>query len=269
MRNGPFDPHLKWMWVAAALLAGACLTMPTSSAQPAADSGAAALDRPDWKIGDTWTIETATQRVQGREIKPSENPPRVRWQFKVAKIEKIAGQDCYRVDVQCLAQGRVRPQTTLWCEKESLFLRQFQTQLAFDGRYHVVQESYECEKGTVSPVLASINALPLSMPAFTPKGSKAVGDFQFVSQPLPAGSKDSSMLRFSQSVSQSVKAADPQLVNKVLKRYSKDLDAKPITQVTLSVRGGSVVQLWQKGTPWPVYVNNGRTQAWLVTSTGL
>ena len=251
-------------------LAFLCLSVASTQADPAPAPGGASLDRPEWKTGDTWTIETATERTQGREAKPVTNPARVRWQFKVTNIEKVAGQDCYRIDVECLATGRVRPRTTVWCDKDTLFLRQFQTQLAFNGRYQTIQESYDCGKGLYSPVVPSINALPLAMPAFLPKGSKGLNEFSFTSQPLPAGSKDPTILRFSQKVSQDVRAADPQLAQKVYRGFSKDLQQKPLTQVTLESgheKSDKVVQLWQAGTPWPVYSDNGRTKSWLVSAS--
>jgi hypothetical protein len=235
---------------------------------------AGTLDRPEWQPGETWTIETVTDRTQGREAKPAVNPARVRWQFKVTNVEKVAGQDCYRIDVECLAAGRIRPKATVWCDKDTLFLRQFQTQLAFNGRYQTIQESYDCGKGQYSPVVPSINALPLAMPAFLPKGSKALGEFSFTSQPLPAGSKDPTILRFSQKMSQDVRPADPELLQKIYHGYSKALNENgqnPVTQVTLESgpqKRDKVVQLWQAGSPWPLYTNNGRTQSWLVSASG-
>jgi hypothetical protein len=252
--------------VCLATLAAMLACVEQGRAEPAADG---ALAKPQWKVGDFWTIETATQRVQGREEKSPVNPPRVRWQFKVTNIEKVAGQDCYRIDVECLAQGRVRPKTTLWCDKETCFLRQFQTQLAFNGRYQTIQESYDCAKGLTSPVVASINALPLGMPAFLPAGSKGLNEFNYTSQPLPAGSKNPAILRFAQSISQDIRPADAELTKKLYQGYSKDLASKPLTQVTLETgpqKRDKVVQLWQSGSPWPVYVNNGRTQAWLLAA---
>lgn len=265
MRNDVLRCCRGWVVAALSLLGIIVWAADPPAAPPAGDPSV--VDKPNWQVGDTWIVETVTERIQARDKKTVANPPRIRWQFRVAGIEKLAGQDCYRVDVECLAQGRTRPKTSVWCDKENMCMRQFQTQVAFDGRYQTIQESYDYAKGQATPIVASINALPLAMPAFLPRGSKAIGDFQFTSQPLPAGSKDPSILRFSQSVKQEVAGIDPKMLAKVLPQYSKNMEVKPISQVKLSTLRDSVTQLWRKDAPWPVYSTNGRTQAWLV-STG-
>lgn len=235
-------------------------------AEAAAPKPAATLEQPVWQIGDNWIIETLTDRIQGREAKPAGKPARIRWEFRVTKLEKIGGHECFRLDVQCQAQGRIQPQSTVWCDKDTLFLRQFQTQLAFDGRYRTVQESFECPKGDYSPVLASVNALPLGMPAFVPKGAKATGAFNYTSQPLPAGAKDTSVIRFAHTVTQDILPPGSKSLEQAPRNYAKDLNTKPMTEVRLADHQQQVVQLWQKGVPWPVYAQNGRTQAWLVSA---
>jgi len=245
----------------------AWLPAQTAGAQEPAAEQAASLQRPDWHVGDTWVIETLTERVQGRETKCAGKPARIRWKFHVAKLEKLAGVECYRIDIECLAAGRLRPKTTIWCDKETLFLRQFQTQLAAGGRYRTIQESYDCPKGQYAPVLASLNVLPIGLPAFVPKGAKGGDTFTYNSQPLPAGSKDPGIIRFAQTVKQDILPPGAKSLRQVPRAYSKSFRTKPITEVRLAGGGQKVVQLWQKGVPWPVYVNNGRTQAWLI-STG-
>jgi hypothetical protein len=234
------------------------------AAQAAGD--AASLDRPQWQVGDSWIIETLTEQLQGNEPKPAEKAPRIRWQFRVAKLEKVAGQDCYRVDIECLAQSRVRPKASVWCDKETLFLRQFETQVAFRGSYYTVQESYDCAKGAVAPVMASVNALPLGLPAFQPQGAKSLDGFTYTSAPLPAGVKDAGMIRFAHTVKQEVRAPSAKALKQVPQLYAKDIQAKPVTEVRLDDGKQSLTQVWQRGLPWPVYAENGRTQAWLVSS---
>jgi hypothetical protein len=244
------------------------------SPQPAAhadDTGRGAasgsLEQPGWQIGDRWVLETLTERIQGRETKPAGTPPRIRWEFQVTKLEKVSGRDCYRVDIQCLATGRMQPRSTIWCEKETLFLRQFQTQVAVEGQYRTIQESYDCAKGESSPVLASINAVPLAMPAFVRKGAKSIGTFAYQSQPFAAGVKDTGMIRFAHTITQKILPPGAKSLEQLPRSYSKDLESRPVTEVRLANHQQAVTQLWKKGAPWPVYAENGRTQAWLVSTS--
>ena len=242
---------------------------PTDEVTVSESNGAAAVGRPQWRVGDTWVVETRTQPIQGREPPRDDEPVRLRWQFRVNKIEKIAGEDCYRVDIECVTPGRTSPQTSLWCDTRTLFLRQFQTQLAFQGRYRTVQESYATAKGATAPVITLVNVLPLSMPAFAPPGTKGLessgsAKFVCVSQPLPAGAKDPSVIRFRHSVQQSVRPAGPKAVEALPEGFSKELGEEPLTEVELRTPGEQVKQLWRAGSPWPVYVEQGRTKAYLV-----
>jgi hypothetical protein len=235
--------------------------------EPSGPTAPAELTPPEWQIGDSWVVETLTQRVQGREAAADPETTRLKWQFRVAKIEKVAGGDCYRVDIKCLAASRVRPQGTIWCDKQTLFLRQFQTQVAFQGRYRTIQESYACAKGATAPVVTFVNVLPLAMPAFPPEGAKAAGTFRYTSQPLPAGAKDPGTVRFLHASTQQVRPAGAKALGAIPPNYAKSLGAGPLTEVTIEDRRESVRQLWQPGSPWPVYVENARTEAWLVSTT--
>jgi hypothetical protein len=223
------------------------------------------LDRPQWKVGDSWTVETNTQRLQVRETTPTRKPARVRWKFEIAGVEPIAGRECYRIDIVCLAKGRLRPTTTIWCDKETLFLHQFQTQVATNGEYSSLQESYAVPKGAFAAVMAPINALPIALPAFVPSGSKSTGDFSYTSQPAPAGSKDVGLIKFAHKVQQDIGKPSSKALQDFQKAFSKNLEPQTVTEVKLSAPDQQVVQLWQKGAPWPVYMDNGHTQCWLVT----
>jgi hypothetical protein len=221
------------------------------------------LEPPRWRVGDTWTIESVTRREQGREDTPATEPARLRWKFHVAKLEPIAGRECYRIDIRCLAKGRMQPDTTIWCDKETKFLRQFQTQLPAAGQYVLVHESYTAEQ-QASPVLPPVTALPVAMPAFVQKGAKSSGSFNFTSQPMPAGAKDAAVIPFGHVAEQSVRKPSAKTMQLVPESYSKSLEQQPIREVQLSDGSQTVVQLWQADVPWPVYTDNGHTQAWLV-----
>lgn len=224
------------------------------------------VPKPSWSIGDTWDVETSTQRIQVRESVAARQPARLRWRFKVAGMEEVAGVECYRIDIECLAKGRLRPATTIWCDKDTLFLRQFQTQVANNGQMHVLQESYAVPKGQFAPVVAPINALPIALPAFVPAGSKNLGDFTYTSSPTAAGSKDTGALRFAYTVKQAAGEPSRKSLNEFRKGFAKALDnTRDVTEIKLDGPHQAVVQLWKKDTPWPVFTDNGRTQAWLVS----
>jgi len=233
---------------------------------PEAAAAAVSLDPPNWRVGDKWVVETRTEPIQGGAALLAAKPLPVRWQFRVVSQEKVAGRECFRVEVECMAQGPVRPNSTLWCDKSSLFLRQFQTQVAFNGTYRTIQESYECSKSLSSPVLTMINALPLALPAFLPKGAKADGSFTYLSQPLPAGVKDLGVVKFAHTVKQAVLPPGSKSLEKLPQEVAKTKAERPVVEVQLADGRQSIVQLWQQGAPWPVYVNMGRTQAWLVNA---
>lgn len=236
---------------------------PQNAARPA--DTAPALAKPKWKAGDTWTIVTLTEPVQKRNTGPQAKPVYVTWKFRVAGIETIAGHACYRIDIECLATGRVRPQTSVWCDQQTLFLRQFQTQMAVGGQYRLVQESYEPGPEGHSPVVTPINALPLGLPAFLPPGAKRASPvFRYTSRPAPAGSKSTGLMTFAHETTQLVQTPVPKSLTQIPREHADSLQQRPVAEVHLQDYRQTVVQLWQQGSPWPVYTNNGRTQAWLV-----
>jgi hypothetical protein len=54
--------------------------------------------------------------------------------------------------VRCKASGRLEPASTVGCDKQTLFLRQFQTQVLVDGEYRTIQECYDWAAGQPSRV---------------------------------------------------------------------------------------------------------------------
>src|SRR5262245_64692286 len=65
--------------------------------------------RPRWKVGDRWEIETVTQPMQARGGKVEEEATPVRWQFTVAKTEKLGRHECFRLDIQASGEPRTQP----------------------------------------------------------------------------------------------------------------------------------------------------------------
>ena len=227
---------------------------------------AATLTKPKWEIGQSWTVETVSQRVQGREVEPVRKPVPLRWRFRVAELEQLAGRDCYRIEVQCLARGRIRPKSAIWVDKQSGFMRQYKTQYAVGGKMRSVVESYDHAKGVAAPVIAPISALPIALPAFFARGAK-INSFTYTSAPILAGAKakDLNLVTFAHDVSQTTERARPKSIELIpVDGRPKALEDKPVTQVSLTTRAGTVTQLWQQGQPWPVYVDNRKTKAYLV-----
>lgn len=259
--------HYRHAALIVAICVVSCLGL-AAIAQDKPDAGAlASLDRPKWEVGDKWTIETHSEKIQGRRDKPARTSPPLRWQFRVADVEELSGRDCYRIEVECLARGRIRPKSVIWIDQSSGFLRQYQTELAVGGKMRKVVESYDHAKGVPAPVITPVNAVPIVMPAFVKKGAK-VNSFSYTSAPIPAGAKakDLGLVTFAHEVSQTTDEASPKALEIIPKGLSKSIEKKPVTQVSIATHGGKVTQLWQQGQPWPVYVDNGRTKAYLVSS---
>lgn len=255
---------------AAAVLVWVCATLittewsRTSIVRAQDGESGRSVKRPDWKTGDSWVVETETRRIQVRESDPARKPARIRWRFHVRGVEPIAGRDCYRIDIECLAKGRLQPATVIWCDKQTLFLQQFQTQLATNGRYRVIRESYSVPKGVSAPVVPPLTALPIALPAFLSQGSKGIGSFTYTSQAKSAGSKAPGLLRFAHTVQQDQSRPSRRCLDGAKLGLSKSLDGADLTEVKLRSSTEKIVQLWKKGSPWPVYTDNGCTQAWLV-----
>lgn len=220
------------------------------------------LSKPHWQKGDSWTIETVTQKLQGRETESKGTPTRIRWKFNVGDSEKIASRDCWRIDIECLAKGRLKPATKIWVDKETLFMRKFQTELPVAGAMRTVGETYEPGAGGHSPVVPPINVLPIGLPAFLPGSPK--GQFQYVSEPTGQSKDVGVKMKFAHSVSQEVLAPAAKSLEFVPRALSKSLEKSPVVEVRLSSGKQSVTQLWQSEQKWPVYSNDGHTQSWLV-----
>ncbi len=227
------------------------------------------VPRPTWRVGDQWEIETVTRQIQDRYQTVQASPP-IRWRFEVAAVEKRGGRNCFRIDADCMVKGRVRPRTTLWCDAETLMIREVQTQVASGGQYRTLHESYDSGAASTVPVLTSLNALPVDLPAFpTQVGKvtgKSVGRFTYTSQALPAGAKDPGIIRFTHEVEQNTTTAGPKVLELVASSFAKNLGNRPLIEVRLKTLQRSVVQLWQTGQPWPLYADNGRTVARLIST---
>lgn len=229
--------------------------------------------RPKWKAGDKWVIETHSQSVQVRDekVEDEDKQPGVKWEFTVGKTEKIAGHDCYRVEVRCLEPGAAQPSSVLWIDQKTMTLRQFQTQIPVPGGFRTVTESYVVGEGQQAPVLGPLTALPIDLPLFTPGSSRAT-KFSYEAITGPAGKRAVGDVGFAVDIEQSIQPAKAEDLQKLLPQamsrdLSKDLEKKPVVDVKLKTPEREVRQLWQAGQPWPVYSDNGQTKAKLIKVT--
>jgi hypothetical protein len=242
---------------------------PDKADPPKAGEAGAEQIKPRWRPGQKWEVETLSRQLPfgsnpGREPKPKA----VLWEFTVLEPEKVAGQPCYRVQVQAKVGQRKQPMTTLWLDQKSMALRQVQTQLPVQGAFRTVTESYQTAGGQPSPVMSPLTVIPLDMPVFLEgtKGQK----FTYEAVSGPEGKKDPGDVSFAFEVEQDVARASDADVKALQGKglltedFTKDLAAKPFVEVKLKTYDRKVRQLWQAGLPWPAYSSNGVTQARLV-----
>ena len=231
--------------------------------------------KPQWTVGDQWVVETQNQQAQARTENPlktdkPDSPDKqaaVQWKFTVQKEEKLGDAKCLRVEVKPIIEGK-QPVTTVWVDAKSMTIRQYQTQLHVQGAYRTITESYQLQDGQPSPVLCPGSALPMDLPLFQKGEAKGEDTFVYEAVIGPAGAKDPSDIGFLTEVKQKMKTLKPDEVKDLLADdFSKDLDSKPVVEVELKTPEKTVRQLWRQQMPWPVYVDNGLTQARLVKYT--
>jgi hypothetical protein len=237
------------------------------------ETGGATLDaeitgedvKPRWKEGDQWTVETLQRVLQSRNTKQRQVPP-VRWHFKVGKSEQIDGDDCYKLEVTCLADGvkDTRP-TKLWMNKKTLGLQQIDVQLPIQGQYKQVREKYKGQ-GHVAPVFVPVTAIPLDMPVFLPAGEKGLSEFTVrVSIPDEDGKKDLGDVGFRFRIKQNTKVPDADGIKGLIhEEFAKGLTAKKTLEFNFEGGHRQARQIWQEGQPWPLYSSNGPTTAKLI-----
>lgn len=222
--------------------------------------------KPQWNVGDRWIVETSTLRIQvaDKQRSPSRGRP-VRWQFTVRGIEKRGEGECFRVEICPLLPGRAQPVTTLWVDRGSLGLRQFQTQLPVAGGFRTVTESYRPAGGQPSPVLGPLTILPVDMPVFLSGAEKGSTTFLYETIVGPAGEKAVGDVSFTMEVQQSVSRPKPEQIKGLWDdAFAKDLQARPVVEVQLKCFDRRIRQFWEPGRPWPTLIDNGTTQARLV-----
>jgi hypothetical protein len=239
-----------------ALFAAACLLPASGAAIP---EPAQSL-RPRWQVGDRWVVESATRQVQVAEPTARARCV-VRWQFEVKAIEKLDGQDCFRIEA-APEGGAV---SVLWIDRQSLAVRQVQAGIVVGGRVQFLTENYRAMAGEASPLLSPLPALPIDLPAFPAGETKALGQYTYEAATGTVGQKAVGQIGFAIAVDQEItSAAAPQVKSLATDPFVKDITAKPTVGVRLKGPNGVVRQLWQPGVPWPICSENGATTARLI-----
>ena len=222
--------------------------------------------KPRWKVGDRWIVQTRTMQMQARrQVGQDDRGQPVQWQFQVQGTEKLAGTQCYKVEIKCLAESAMKPSTTIWVDAQTMALRQTKVELPTQGGSRSVTESYEFPGGQPAPVLGPLTALPLDLPLFLDEGTKATSQFVYETYVGPAGTKAIGEIGFTRGVRQDVGLKETEGVKSLLdEQFVKSLPTDPLVEVQLSSQERSVRQLWQAGGLWPAYSDNGVTQAKLL-----
>ncbi len=220
---------------------------------------------PQWELGDRWIVETSSRPLQARsDIAKAAASPAIQWQFSVQRYEKSLEADCFRIEVRPMLGGQ-QPETVLWVDRQSLALRQIQTQIPTAGGFRTITESYEFVGAQPAPVLGPLSALPIDFPLLTGGEAKAMDAYTYTSYSGPRGTKAVGDLGFTYQVKQTIAAADDREAKSLVdESFAKGLGEEPLVEVRLEGGGREVRQLWQPGRPWPVYCDNGSTICRLV-----
>lgn len=225
--------------------------------------------RPSWKVGQKWVVETVGLQSPARKAPRANAPKRpVRWQFHVDSWEDIEGKQCFRIVVRCLEPGE-NPETTLWVDRDSLTLLQIRIQLPSPEGFRTVTENYRSDSGQPFPAISALTVPPIDLPLFV-AGAKGTNSFQYRASTAPEGAKDAASIDFSVSIQQQLtEPSDEDLQQLLPEQFAKSAEHTPVAEVHLKTGRTDVRQLWQQGSPWPVYSNNGVSTARLIRTDEL
>jgi hypothetical protein len=219
--------------------------------------------KPSWAVGDSWTVRaTAIQSQASTEANdPQQQSAPVDWQFTVTGTDKIKERFCYRVSVVCLEAGRQHPATTLWLDADSRTLTRVESKIMVKGQWRTFTETYITADGKPTPVLGPLPALPLDFPVIAVDGTtKSLAGQTYQTIYGDTGIKALGDVGFAFAVDQSVTPVDAKFV----KSLAPQSEAEDVTKVELRGAGRTISQLWHAGDPWPIYSNNGMTEARLM-----
>jgi hypothetical protein len=220
--------------------------------------------KPTWLIGQKWVVETVCHQSQARRDVRNITPARpVRWQFEVVASDVIQGAACHKVSVKCLVPGSA-PEIVLWVDQASMTLRRIQAGVPTPNGPQILTESYRSDSGQPFPVFPPLSIPPLELPLFV-EGAKGPQTFTYSATDTPDGRKALGDIGFSFVVEQdTAQATDEVTVKLTHEAYMKSIVKQPTLEVRLKSGKHEVRQLWQPGSPWPVYSKSNATESRLV-----
>ena len=218
--------------------------------------------RPKWNVGDQWTVETQSRQQQ--VASPRQKRIAARWQFRVEAIDRVQGKPCWRVVIR--PSQTPEPKTTVWIDRTTTAIRQIQTQLPTPEGYKAVTESYR-SGGMAAPVVGPLSVLPIAIPQFPEPGLKSLDTYQYETISGPGGVKAIGDVGFSTEIRQNFSKPSAQRMKGILdNEHIKSLEDRPMVEVELATPDETVRQVWREGSPWPLFTDNGTTQARLIAS---
>jgi len=220
--------------------------------------------RPQWQVGQQWTVQTQSRQQQS--ALPQQQAVDARWQFAVEAVDQVQGKPCWRIAVRPQQADRVlpEPKTTVWVDRAAAAIRQIETQLCTPRGYKTVTESYQMGD-QAAPVVGPLSVLPIALPQFPEGGVKAVGAFEYETISGPGGIKAVGEVGFATEVRQELARPTADGLKGILDDPQiKSLGDVPLVEVKLTTPDQTVRQIWGQDSPWPIFADNGVTQMRLV-----
>ena len=216
--------------------------------------------QPQWNVGDQWIVQTQTAQPQvaGKQSEPEP----LQWQFSVQKVEKVGDRKCYRIVAK--PTDTPHPQTDLWVDCDTKAIQRVQTQLPVQGGYRTVTENYKGDGGA-APVVGTMTVLPIDLPQFAKQGIKGPGTYQYQTQFGADGIKSAGDVGFSTEIQQKFSRPSSDRIKSVLPDDGvKSGAGRQLVEVELATPTQKVRQIWEAGTPWPLFSENAVTKARLI-----
>jgi hypothetical protein len=230
---------------------------------------------PRWEVGDRWTLETVSRPLSVRaDVSQAANSPPLRWQFDVSRLEESLSDECFRVEVTCLAEGVGIPKTVFWLHRDSFALCRITSYMPVPGGFEAMTISYDSASGQPAPILGPLSALPIDTPVLY-SGAKGLQTFSYASHFGATQGKELGDVGFVHQVQQQISEMPQAEVGRLLGEhfskslvedaFAKSLSALPVTEIRLKSQGREIRQLWQAHRPWPIYCDNGYSVSRLVS----
>jgi hypothetical protein len=125
-------------------------------------------------------------------------------------------------------------------------------------------QSYAPNGSDSVPVLGLANAIPVDLPSFSNVRLKGPSTYTSSSgKERPRGA--AGIADFVTEVKQDAATADPARVGELTGERSRGVNEVKAVEVHLRAPGRQVDQIWNQGSPWPAYSDNGATVSRLVS----